>query len=101
MHGGVHFGSLEFRLPRMAFVGQTGIVFDLLLKLDHGVENGFGDRRATRNVDVHGNDLIDALHDVIGAIEPAARRAGAHRNHPLGLGHLIVDLLEDRAPSCR
>ena len=31
-------------------------------------------------------------------VEAAARGAGAEGEHPLGLGHLLVDALQDRAP---
>src|SRR4030095_1129227 len=44
--------------------------------------------------DVYRDDLIDALHYVIGAIEPSRGRTGAHAQHPLGIGHLLVNSLE-------
>ena len=68
----------------MPFVGEPGVVLDLLLQFDDGVENGFRRRRAAGNVDVDRNDLVDALHHVICAIESATGRAGAHRDNPFG-----------------
>jgi hypothetical protein len=59
-----------------------------------------GPRRATGNVDVHGNDLVDSRDRSVILVEAAARRAGAERHHPLGLAHLLVDLEQDRAPAC-
>ena len=94
--GRVGFRSSQRGLPGMPFVGETRVRRDLFLKLDDGVEHGFGNRRASGNVHIHGNDFVDALHHVIGAIESAACRACAHRDHPFGFGHLIVDLLENR-----
>ena len=94
--GRIDFRSLQRRLPGMPFVGESRVGLDLLLQFDDGVENGFGNRRAAGNIDIHGNDFVDALHDVIGAIESAAGGARAHRDDPSGLGHLIVDLLEHR-----
>ena len=39
--------------------------FDLLLEHQNGVEKLFGTRRATGNVDIDRNDLIDALDDCV------------------------------------
>jgi len=93
---GVHLRRLQLGLPCVAFIRKTCIGFNLLLKFQNRVQDSFRNGRAARNVDIHGNDFVDALHHVIGAIESSAGRAGAHRNDPLGFGHLIVDLLQDR-----
>jgi len=69
---------------------------DFFLELEDGVENSFGARRATGNVDVNGNDLIAALHDGVIVEDAAGSGASAHRDDPLGLGHLIVKLADDR-----
>src|SRR5437870_2429549 len=50
-----------------------------------------GSRGTTWNVDVDGNDLVDALDDCIIIKDTARGGARAHRYHPLWLGHLIVD----------
>ena len=52
----------------------------------------------SRDVDVAGDDLVDAGDGRVVVVEAAARRAGAEREHPLGLGHLLVDALAGRAP---
>src|SRR6516225_1147452 len=76
---------------------RTLFVFDLLLKLENRVEQRFRPRRAARNVNVHRNHLIAPLHDSV-VVEHAARSgASAHGNHPLGLGHLVVELTHDRS----
>ena len=51
-------------------------------------------RRAPGNVDVDGDDPIDALQGGVVVEHPARRRAGAHRDHPFGLQHLVIDLPE-------
>jgi len=73
----------------------TLLIVDLLLELKNGVENGFGARRAAGDVDVDGDDLIAALHDGVIIEDAAGSGASAHRDDPLGLGHLIVKLADD------
>ena len=43
-----------------------------------------------------GNELVDALDRRVGVEHAARARAGAHADHPLRLGHLLVDVLEHR-----
>ena len=43
-----------------------------------------------------GNDLVDSLEHGVVVEHPAGARAGAHRDDPLGLEHLVVDLSERR-----
>ena len=101
VNGGVDFGCLQLGLPRMPFVGKPRVGFDLLLKFDDGVEDGFGSRRTTGDVDIHRNDFVDALHDVIRAIETAACRACAHRNDPFAVRPSGRRSASAPAPSCR
>jgi len=70
---------------------------DLFLELENGVEDGFGARGTAGDVDVHGNDLIAALHDGVIVEDAAGSGASSHGNDPLGLGHLIVKLANDRS----
>ena len=60
-----------------------------------GVHQGLGAGRATGGVDIDRHDLIDALDNGVVVEHPAARRAHAHGNDPLGLHHLVVDLAQD------
>src|SRR5581483_9276058 len=69
--------------------------FDFVFELEDAVHEAIRGRRTARNPDVDGNHLIDALHDVINAIEAARRRARTHGEHVLRFRHLVVDLLED------
>src|SRR3954464_8323850 len=46
-------------------VGQR-LAADLLLQPEDAVEQRFGSRRASRHVDIDGDDLVDALRDAVG-----------------------------------
>ncbi len=48
------------------------------------------------HVDVDRHDLIDTLHERVIVEDAADRRTRAHRDHPLGLGHLVVDAAQRR-----
>ena len=74
---------------------QLAVLDQLVQRLD-GVEQRLGRRRATRRVDVDRHDLVDALDEGVVVEHPAGRRAHAHRDHPLGLHHLVVDLAQHR-----
>src|SRR5438876_2318893 len=66
------------------------------MQQEHAVQQPFRPRRAPGDVDVHGDDGVDALHHRVVVEDAAGGRAGAHRDHPFGLGHLIVDPPDDR-----
>ena len=69
---------------------------DLLVEGQDGVHQRLGGGRAPRGVDIDGDDLVHSLDD--GVVVEHAPRAGAHahRQDPLGLHHLVVDLAEHR-----
>src|SRR5467141_104528 len=74
----------------------TFFVVDLFLELEDGVEQRLRPRRAARDVNIDGNDLIAALDDSV-IVENAARRgASPHGDDPLGFWHLIIELTDDR-----
>src|SRR5882724_4746738 len=60
---------------------------DPLLQLEDAVHQPLRGGRAARDVDVERDDLVDPLHDVVGAVEAARAGAGAHRDHPFGVRH--------------
>src|SRR5262245_26563792 len=66
-----------------AFPALLAVAGDLLLELEDAVHQPLRRRWATRDVDVHRDDLVDALHHVVGAVEAARAGAGAHGDHPL------------------
>src|SRR6185437_2157087 len=70
---------------------------DLLLQLQNPVNQRFGGRRATRHVHIHRHDAVAAAHHRIRIVVIAAAiRAGAHRNDPLRIRHLVVHLAQGR-----
>src|SRR5262249_36870112 len=69
---------------------------DPVLQLHEAVDHGLGAGRTARDVDVDGDDRVDPLHGGVVVVEAPRARAHAEGDHPLRLGHLIVDALEDR-----
>src|SRR2546423_1342823 len=65
---------------------------DLLLQLQYAVDERLRSRGATRHVHVDRHDFIDTLPDGVVVEDAAAGGARAHRDHPLRLRHLVVDL---------
>src|SRR4029077_19302476 len=89
--------SLHDALPIFIAVltGENALAIDFLLQLQNAVEQRLGGRRAARHVDVHRHDAIATAHHRIRiVIVPAAIGAGAHRDHPARLGHLVIDLAQ-------
>src|SRR5256712_2001374 len=80
-------------LTRSVPLGLSG---DLVLQLHEPVDHRLGAGRAAGNVDVARDDRVDALDGGVIVIEAAGARAHAKRAHPLRLGHLVVDALENR-----
>src|SRR5436190_2603379 len=68
----------------------------LLVEPQDALHQRLRPRRATRNVHVDRDDLVDALEGRVVVEHPAGARAGAHRDHPLRLEHLVVDLPQGR-----
>ena len=52
--------------------------------------------RATGRIHVDGHDLVHTLHDCIVIEHSTGAGADAHRDDPLGLHHLVIDLAQDR-----
>ena len=72
-----------------------GVVHDLLAQLEDAVHERLGARRAAGHVHVDGHELVGRDDRVV--VEDAHRRgAGAHRDRPLRLEHLVVDAADDR-----
>ena len=55
-----------------------------------------GSWRTARDVDVDGHDRVDAHDGGVVVVEAARAGTDAERDDPLGLGHLVVDALQDR-----
>ena len=75
-------------------VGGRNAGLDLLVQADDALHQRLGSRRAAGHVDVDRDDLVDALEHRVVVEHPARARARAHRDHPLRLEHLVVDLAQ-------
>ena len=60
------------------------------------MDQRLGPRRAAGHVDVDRQELVRARDQRVVVEDAGARRAGAHRDHPLRLEHLVVDAADDR-----
>lgn len=69
----------------------------LFLQLKNTVENSFGGRRASWDVDVNRNDSVDASnHTIAIVVVPSTVGAASHADDPSRLRHLIVTLSQGR-----
>jgi hypothetical protein len=66
---------------------------NFFLQANQSFQQRFRTRRASRNVNVHRDKLIDALQHGITAIHPAARCARAHGDAPFRFWHLLPNTL--------
>src|SRR6185312_1497555 len=70
-------------------------VVDFFLQLQQRIEKILGPWRATRYINIHGHDAIDALQNGVGVERPTHTRTGPHGDYPLRLWHLKVDSLQN------
>src|SRR5215213_4630176 len=90
-HGRLPFGkAIVLGGDDPLFAGHRLVLDYLVLQLQDAVIERLWGRRASRNVDVHGDDLIDPLHHGVRVIGTADVGARPHRDHPFRFGHLIV-----------
>src|SRR5947209_19557162 len=79
-------------LADLLALAEPALADDLVLHAEQALGERFGPGRAARDVDVHGDQLVHALADRIRVLEEAAAGgAGAHRDHVLGLRHLLEE----------
>src|SRR3954469_6922039 len=90
--GAVLSGALQLTGP----LGAERLVHDLVVQLEDGVHQHLRPRRAAGQVHVHRDDVVDALHHRVVVEHAAGAGADAHGEHPARLGHLVVDLPQDR-----
>ena len=88
-------GLVGSTISRRAVGAELGVLH-LVVQLEDRVDQHLRARRAAGQVHVDGHDVVDALHDRVVVEHAAAAGAHAHREHPLGLGHLVVDLAQHR-----
>jgi hypothetical protein len=81
---------------RLHVTGRAVAGGDLVLQQQEAVDDRLGTRRAAGDVHVGRDDLVDARNGRVVVVEAARRRAGAEREDPLRVAHLLVDALEYR-----
>ena len=69
-------------------------LFDFALETHEAFEEGFGAGRASGDVDIDGNEVVDALEDGVRAIHATAGGACAHGDTPFWFGHLVPDAFD-------
>lgn len=63
----------------------------LPLKLEDGVNQGLGSGRTSGNINVDGNQTVNAPDDRVAVmVIPAAVCTAPHADDPFGVGHLVV-----------
>src|SRR3979411_3074374 len=78
--------------PRLRLWSGDGLRLDLALELKDGVKQGLGTWRAARYVDIDRHHLVHPLDDGVVVEHASAGGAGTHRDDPLRLWHLVIDL---------
>src|SRR5438876_5475743 len=69
---------------------------DLRLELEQAVEHVLRSRWTTGDVNIHRHDRVDSHDGRVVVVEAAGAGADTKRDDPFGLGHLLVDALQDR-----
>src|ERR1035438_10533415 len=98
------YADLPFEVVHHAFM-QTNFsrllrdrhFVDLVLQAQQAVEEIFRPRRTAHDVNIHRHDAVYSLQHGVGIERAANRRASAHRDAPLGIGHLVINALYHRS----
>ena len=94
------FGMLIEELLDFLFsVGATEelLDFDFALELHQAIEESFGTRRTTGDIDIDRQDLVDTGHNAIGILEgTAGNGATAAGDNIFRLGELFIEAHESR-----
>jgi len=90
-------GGLDDEAQRGALSadGRHAFLIDVPLDSHDPLDQLFGSWWASGYVHVDRNELIAPLDAGVRVKDSARAGASAHRDHPLGLGHLLIDLLEN------
>jgi hypothetical protein len=89
-----HRGACE--VVRLATLPQDVHLLDLLLQFHEAPDERLRTWRTAGDVDVDGDEAIDALRDGVGVVRTAAGRARTHGDDPLRVGHLVPEAADDR-----
>src|ERR1019366_5829412 len=74
------------------FLHRAAFGHDFLLQQRDRINHLLGTRRTPGDIDIHGNDLIHALHQRVIIEDATGSRAGPHRDDPLRFRHLLPEL---------
>src|ERR1035437_9181240 len=98
------YADLPFEVVHHAFMQTNfggllgdGHFVDLVLQAQQAIEKILRPRRAAYDVHVHGHDAVHSLEHGIGIERATDRRTSAHRDAPLGIGHLVIDAIYHRS----
>jgi len=70
----------------------------LLLQLENPIKQSLSGRRATGNIDVYGQDAVDATKNTVTVMVVAAPiGTAAHTDYPFGVWHLVVTQSNSRS----
>jgi len=72
-------------------------MLDFLLQQRDGMEKLLRARRASRHINIDGDDLVDSLDKSVILKDSARSRAGSHGDYPLGFRHLVVETANNRS----
>src|SRR5208282_2330341 len=86
------FSLLADRNQIQCFLHRAAFGHDFLLQQRDRVNQLLGARRTAGNIDIHGNDLIHALHQRVIVENATGSRARPHRYDPLRFRHLLPKL---------
>src|SRR3546814_8388817 len=68
-----------------------------LLNAHQAIQDRFGSRRASRNVNIHRDHFVNSLQHAVSIKDPSAGCACAHSHDPTRLCHLQIDLAKHRS----
>ena len=88
----------EDRRTRFGRGPLTGgvLVLNLVLELHQSVQNHLRPWGATRNVNIHRQNRVDSHHCRVVVIKATRAGTNSEGDYLFGLGHLVVDALQDR-----
>src|SRR5215218_2979979 len=85
--------GLHRKLQRSALTRwREPLVINDALDRHDPFDQRLGARGTSRNVHINRHELIDTLDRGVRVEHPAGAGTGAHADHPLGFGHLLINV---------
>src|SRR5690606_10995327 len=88
---------IEQRLVLRRITPSQGLCFHQVLDLQDAVENLFGPRRTSGDINIDGNNPVDAMEYAIRVENATDACTSSDRHNPSRFGHLLVHLPKDGA----